>query len=139
MNANTKWLRISYWVGAIADGVVAIGMFVEAALARPSPLTGYIPDVPYRYAIAIAGSLMLGWTLLLIWADRHPYERRGVLPITIVAVLGLAGSEGFAVTSGFIPLTRLVPIFLFQAFLVVLFALSYLSSTEPVEQGARRQ
>jgi len=57
-------------------------MLDQAILARPSPLTHYLPEVPYRYAMGLAGSLMLGWTILLLWADRRPVERRGVLMIT---------------------------------------------------------
>jgi len=57
-------------------------MLDQAILARPSPLTHYLPEVPYRYAMGLAGSLMLGWTILLLWADRRPAERRGVLMIT---------------------------------------------------------
>ena len=70
MNKSTIWLRISYWVGAIADGIVAGIMFAQAILARPSPLTHYLPEVPYRYAMGLAGSLMLGWTILLLGRSR---------------------------------------------------------------------
>ena len=28
------------------------------------------PGVEYRYAMSIGASLMLGWTALLVWADR---------------------------------------------------------------------
>ena len=41
MKNSTTWLRISYWVGAIADGLVALAMFGEAIFAIPSPLTHY--------------------------------------------------------------------------------------------------
>jgi hypothetical protein len=42
----TTWLRISYRVGAIADGIVALAMFAEAILGRASPLTHYAPGTP---------------------------------------------------------------------------------------------
>ncbi len=131
MEGNTKWLRISYWVGAVADALAAMSMFAQAILARTSPLSDYSPEIPYRYAIALAGSLMLGWTALLIWADRRPYERRGVLIITIMVIFGLASSGVFAVTSGFMPHKRLVPLLLFQLLLVLLFIVSYLSVKKP--------
>jgi len=47
--------------------------------------------------MGLAGSLMLGWTLLLVWADRKLVERRGVLMITNVVVLGLMGCGLYAV------------------------------------------
>lgn len=121
---GVRWLRVSYLTGAIADGVVAIGMFSQAIFVRASPHTGGIPDAPYRYAIAVAGSLMLGWTLLLLWADRRPVERRGVLQLTIVAILGLAASEVLAVVIGLVPLARAAWVFCILAGLMVLFSLS---------------
>lgn len=45
------------------------------------------PPVEHRYAMGLGASLMAGWTLLLIWADRKPVERRGVLPLTIFPVI----------------------------------------------------
>ncbi len=126
---NSKiWLRISFRVGAIADGIVALAMFAEAILSRPSPLTHYVPDTPYRYAIGLAGSLMLGWTVLLLWADRRPEERRGILLLTIAVVLGLMGSGLFALSTGFMPMATGVPILFFQGLLIVLFSSSYVAS-----------
>ena len=52
---STRWLRISYWVGAIADGAVAAMMLSQTFLGRPSPLMSYLPEVPYRYAMGLAG------------------------------------------------------------------------------------
>ncbi len=128
MKNSTTWLRISFWVGAIADGIVAFAMFAEAILGRPSPLTHYVPDTPYRYAIGLAGSLMLGWTLLLLWADRRPVERRGVLLLTCFVVVGLMGSGLYALSTGFMPIATGVTLLVFQGLLVVLFSSSYFAS-----------
>lgn len=130
----TTWLRISYWVGAIADGLVAIVMFSEAIFAYQSPVTGYLPETPYRYAMALAGSLMLGWTLLLLWADRRPADRRGVLLLTDVVILGLMGGGVYAVAAGFMPLDSAIPILVFQTALFVLFTFSYILSKRTDEK-----
>lgn len=66
LKSSTKWLRISYWVGVAADGIAAAAMWADMIFGRPSPLTQYVPEVPYRFAMGLAGSLMLGWTLLLL-------------------------------------------------------------------------
>jgi len=132
----TTWLRISYWVGATADGSVATVMFAQAILAQPSPLTHYVPETPYRYAMGLAGSLMLGWTILLLWADRKPVERRGILMITNVVIVGLMGSSLFAVSAGFMPPVAVVALFVLQAVLIVLFTSAYVASTR---QGSARK
>ena len=128
MKKSTIWLRISYWVGAVADGIAAGIMLAQAILARPSPLTRYLPEVPYRYAMGLAGSLMLGWTILLLWADRRPVERRGVLMITNFVILGLMGSGLYAVSAEFMSLAAAGPLLTFQALLIALFASSYVLS-----------
>jgi len=103
-------------------------MFAQAILARPSLLTHYVPETPYRYAMALAGSLMLGWTILLLWANLRPVERRGVLLITNVVILGLMASGLFAVVAGFMSVRAGVPILALQVSLMVLFTLSYVAS-----------
>jgi drug/metabolite transporter (DMT)-like permease len=109
----------------VADGIVAAVMFAQAILALPSPLTRYVPETPYRYAMGLAGSLMLGWTILLLWADRRPVERRGVLIITIIVILGLMGSSVFALSAGFMPARSVVPLLAFQIALIALFSASH--------------
>jgi hypothetical protein len=128
MRNSKTWLRISYWVGAIADGLVALAMFGEMIIGHASPLTQYIPEVPYRYAIGLAGSLMFGWTILLLWADRKPIERRDVLLLTCVVVVGLMGSGIFAMLAGFVPIPAGSFVLVFQILLIALFSASYYSS-----------
>jgi hypothetical protein len=138
VKSSTTWLRISYWVGAVADGIVAAVMFAQAVLALPSPLTRYVPETPYRYAMGLAGSLMLGWTILLLWADRRPVERRGVLIITIVVILGLMGSSVIALSAGFMPARSVLPVLIFQVALIAIFGSSYVASRRAHEYKPSR-
>jgi len=71
---------------------------------------------------------MLGWTILLLWANRRPVERRGVLLITSVVILGLMASGLFAVSAGFMSFTGVAPILVFQVLLIALFTTSYVGS-----------
>ena len=125
MNTAVRWLRISYWVGAVADAGAAAVMLSQAIFGYQSPLTRYTPEVPYRYAMGLGGSLMLGWTILLLWADRRPVDRRGVLLITNVVILGLVASDIAAVRAGFVLFTSLAPLLAFQVILIILFGGSY--------------
>ncbi len=69
---------------------------------------------------------MLGWTVLLLWADRKPVERKGVLLITVLPVIaGLVLNEVLAVTSGYMHLAALAPVWCLQALLTALFLASY--------------
>jgi hypothetical protein len=131
-----RWLRVSYWTGAVTDAVAALQMLVPALFAFGNGLPAFAPGPDYRFAMGMGASLMLGWTVLLLWADRRPIERRGVLVITIVPVIaGLAINEAVAVRAGFLPLRSQVPIWMLQAALATLFAVSYRRGTRVAAAG----
>ena len=76
--------------------------------------------------MGMGASLMLGWTALLLWADRKPLARKGVLLLTVFPVIaGLAANEAHAVANGFLPLSAVLPIWALQAALSTLFLVSY--------------
>lgn len=93
MNQTKKLvlLRIAYWWGAITDGLLAVEMYCSAFMGATSPFTGLGLTIPggieYRYAMCIAATFMLGWTILLIWADRKPFERKGILLLTVFPIV----------------------------------------------------
>lgn len=123
--SGIRWLRISYWVGAIADAIVGVLMFFPEVGRAAYGDAVFVPTPDYRYAMRFGASLMLGWTVLLLWADRKPLERRGVLPITVFVIAGLAWAGAYAVSAGLIPLSNMIPSWGFQGFLVALFLYSY--------------
>ena len=125
-----KLLRVSYWAGAVFDALVLIPMLSPQVASAAFGIPNFNPGNDFGYAIYIAASLMLGWVLLLIWADRKPVERRGVLLLTVIPVLiGIMLSGAYAVTSGFIPLGNMLPMWTLQGMLVLLFGFSYLKAT----------
>lgn len=134
MKDRKRWLQISYWTGAVIDGLAALQLLVPNLFAAINRLPGFRPSLAYTYASGMAASLILGWTVLLLWATRRPLERRGVLVITVVPViLGLVVTEGWATWSGFLAVGALVPIWILQTALCALFAFSYLQA-----RGAER-
>jgi hypothetical protein len=98
MESRVRWLRIAYWVGAVLDAVAAVYLWIVVLAG------GYNPD------FAWAAILMTGWTALLIWADRRPLARKGVLPLTVgllllrvgyclwIMAVGRAGLQDTAIT-----------------------------------------
>ncbi len=123
---RVKFLRISYWVGAIFDALIVVPMLSPQIASIAFGIPNFNPGNDYRYAMQVAASLMLGWVFLLIWADRKPIERSGVLLLTVIPVLsGLVFSGAYAVGSGFIPGDRMLPTWVMQGILVLLFGFSY--------------
>jgi len=69
---------------------------------------------------------MLGWTFLLIWAERKPVERKGVLLLTVLPVVtGLLLAELYAVQSEVLTFEQMLPTGVFLVALIVLFSFSY--------------
>ena len=129
MDDAVRWLRISYWAGAILDALAALSMLSPEVFAATNGLQNFHPGIEYRYAMGMGASLMLGWTALLLWADRKPLERKGVLLITLLpVVLGLALNEFVAVRGGFLSIWMTVPVWFVQAVITSLFIFSYLNA-----------
>jgi hypothetical protein len=98
-----RLLRASYRIGAAVDALAFVGMALPDRFGAQRRFTGRF-DVrrpEYRYGMRYGAPLMAGWTALLLWADRRPVERRGVLPITMAPVIaGLMTHDAQAVGRG---------------------------------------
>ena len=79
----------------------------------------------FGYAMRTGAPLMAGWTVLLLWADRKPLERRGVLLITVAPVIaGLMANDTYAARAGHLSAMSVAPVRILQAGLVMLFGYS---------------
>jgi hypothetical protein len=56
----------------VVDLVAAVQILSPPLFRFGMGLPSFEPGVEYRYAIGMGASLMLGWTALLLWADRQP-------------------------------------------------------------------
>jgi hypothetical protein len=122
------WLRISYWAGALLDFIAAIIMVFPSLFLEINQPSAFQADFEYRYAMGMGTPLMIGWTVLLAWADRKPVERKGVLPITLLVVVGEIAVQIWGIWVGFVPFSALRLTFVMQAVLVTLFLFSYLNA-----------
>jgi hypothetical protein len=116
-------LRTAFLAGAVTDAFALVPLLVPAAARL---LWGF-EDVggPWRFAAGYAASLMLGWTVLLLWASRRPRERAFVAVLTVLVIYGLVATEIAAVVSGRLAAWRMVPTWCLQAVLLGLFAFAY--------------
>ena len=98
MDKSIKWLRISYWLAAIADFVVAILCLIPSRMGVAQ----------YVYPMGLVSAVAFSWGVLLLFADREPFERRWILlpTILVVALLGIVGVH--AGITAILPLSRTV-------------------------------
>jgi hypothetical protein len=122
------WLRISFWAGAVVDAWAGLTMLFPALFAINNQMSSFYPASNYRYAMGMGAPLMLAWTILLLWADRKPLERKGLLPITLLVILGEVTNEIAAARAGYISVGALIPTWIVQTLLLALFLFSYLNA-----------
>lgn len=126
------WVRASCWIGAITDVGAAIQMLFPDIFIFAYRPRAFAPSLELGYAMGMGASLMLGWTVLLLWAAQRPIERRGILVITVVPVIaGLAINEMVGIANGLLPVGPLVPVFFLQGGLTGLFLFSYVLASAP--------
>ena len=118
------WLRLSYWAGAFLDLAAGLMMVFPGLFAFMNKPAVFQPGLDYRFAMGMGAPLMFGWTVLLLWADRKPLERKGILPITLLVIAGEVTTQVWGLATGFLPLQPLLPTFAMQLVLAALFAFS---------------
>jgi hypothetical protein len=116
----------SYWIGIVADAVATLLLFlptVANVILRPQP---FEITPMYLYVSRVAGALMLGWTVLLFWAQLKPIERAGILLITLFPVVTvLAGAAVLVAKSNQIPASSMMPMFILYLAVYCTFIPSY--------------
>jgi len=124
MDNKIRWLRISYWAGAIVDAYAAFRW------TFPEMFPGSSTDIGYNVGMKWRVSLMLGWTFLLIWADRKPLERKDVLLLTVCPVIvGLMITSVATFSTGFFgTIQDLILNLSIMTILTVLMTFSYLNA-----------
>jgi hypothetical protein len=123
-------LRLSYWIGIIIDGLVAIEMVFSFLLGNNSPFVGISASIhgglEYQYAEGIGATFMIAWTILIYWADRSPVERRGILLLTVFpVVVGIILTQFFGVIVGVNTLSAVLMNILITPAISVLMFYSY--------------
>ena len=97
-------IKLAYWLGIGADALWAIGLLFPTVFGMLTGQPDFDPGVQIRLIMGIGGSLMTGWTLLLLWAIKKPIERRFVIlltafpvvfGLTVVTYFGYAGGNTF--------------------------------------------
>ncbi len=82
MTKSILLLRLSYWIAAIADLILAILVWIPERMGVTETV----------YPMGLASAVAFSWGVLLLIADRKPLERRWILipTILVVALITLA-------------------------------------------------
>jgi hypothetical protein len=80
-------IKAAYWLGIGADALWTVALLFPPVFGILIGNPDFDPDLQVRLIMGIGGSLMTGWTLLLLWAVRQPIERRVVILLTAFPVV----------------------------------------------------
>ena len=80
-------IKVPYWLGIAADALWALALFFPSIFAILTGTPKFNPDLDTKLIMGIGGTLMTGWTFLLLWAVKKPIERRGVILLTAFPVV----------------------------------------------------
>ena len=131
MDRKVFWLRLSYWIGAVTDGLAVIPLLSPKVGNFLFGRVEFVAGPEYRYAMGMAASLVLGWTLLLIWADREPVARKGILLLTIFPVVfGIIAAQIYGVLNDFLAIERVIPLWIHLAVVSGLYIFSYFNAKD---------
>jgi hypothetical protein len=130
LGGKLVFIKVACWIGIIGDFLTCIPLLFPKIAEKMYGLESIAVTGEYLYVTRIAAALMLGWTFLLFWVVLKPLERKGVLLLTLVPVMcGIVIAGIFAVTSGMVPVSNMVPIWIFNGIIVIVFALAYYFAT----------
>ena len=129
MKNGVLWLRLTFGWGIIADAFETVRMIFPRLFLASTGIE-LSPDVGFRFGLLYGAPVMLGWTILLVWADRKPLERRGIALCIIPVVLAYITVEVVGISMGIMPLSKTIPTFVLQGILISLCIFSYLNTRE---------
>ena len=113
MKRQILLLRISYWAAAIADFCIAILVLIPERMGLTA----------IEYPMGLVSVIAFSWGVMLLVADRQPFERRWILVPTILVVALLTIVRIIFVINGTIEFSA--AFFLFGVVLIALMVYSY--------------
>ena len=126
MSKTVLWLRIACWWGIIVDAIAAILMLFPQLFVRFMNVD-LEPDAGFSYGLRYGAPLMIGWTILLSWADRKPVERKDILLLTIPVIVGYMAIGVYSIVLGFVSFGQAIPTLIMQAGLIALITFACLN------------
>jgi hypothetical protein len=117
------WLKLAFIIGAVIDGLMVIPMAIPGAAAI---MWGYEDfNGMYYAAMGMGASLMLAWTILLVWAFRKPLERQYIALFTMIIVVGFVISEILQVSMGYTEFTGILFSLIVQTIILIIYGYSF--------------
>ena len=130
MNNRLVLLRIAYGWGIIADAATAVLMLFPNLFVRVMNIR-LVSDTNLSFGLLYGAPLMIGWTVLLMWANQKPVERKAILLLTLPVVAGYVLIEIYTIVMGWATTLQMLPMFISQVGMSALFVISASINNQP--------
>jgi hypothetical protein len=130
MNNRLILLRIAYGWGIIADAATAVLMLFPSLFVRVMNIR-LVSDTNLSFGLLYGAPLMIGWTILFVWANQKPVERKAILLLTLPVVAGYVLIEIYAIGMGWATTLQMLPMFISQVGMSALFIISTSITNQP--------
>ena len=131
MNFRIIFVRFCYWLGAVLDTLMAIDMTLYMVFNTHVYLELLYPSDQAKLALRHGTGLMIGWTILLIWGDQKPIERKDLLLMTAfpVIIMGMIYDLLlFSAGNTFLTLNGLIHSYAIRIPLTAVFLIGYITA-----------
>ena len=115
-------LKLSYWIAAIADFVIAVLAWVP----------GRMGVTEIAYPMGLASVISFSWGVMLLIAIRKPVERKWILVPTILVVMLIAIVRTWFSLNGVIEFNIALLVFAIALIILMTYSYFYASKHEPV-------
>ncbi|MBD3341496.1 MAG: hypothetical protein GF353_20500 [Candidatus Lokiarchaeota archaeon] len=132
------YIRFSYWLPAILDALLAGDLMIYMIFGTTFYLNYPVLTPITQYLARQVIPLVIGWTILLIWGDQKPVERRNILLLTAIPLLLLGifldlillilGNKVVSIRTN-------IMTFLIQTTLMIIILIGYLFSVNLNKEG----
>lgn len=127
MKKNIILLRTIYIYGMIADLFEGVRMsYPKLFIASSGAMLKESPELSSGLLYGLP--VMIGWTLVLFWANRKPVERKGILLCLIPVIVGYMIVQGVGIASGAYPALKLLMSYILQTVLLILAIIGYVTN-----------
>ena len=128
MQNKKRWLQFALWLGIIGDAGCVVAMISPdiflSTMWRGIDLDPASPGL--RMGLLYGTPLMVGWTLVMLWAVHKPLERKFVVLLTAFPVIAGGFPVSFyIIASGLNSLTNMLPQLVTQVVMTGIFGLAY--------------
>lgn len=131
------FIHFAYWLGAIMDFLVAGSMFLYVFFGINIGMGFPAVTAETKFMLISGMALMIGWTVLLIWGDRKPLERRHLLLITafpVVFTYLLGEIIIYILGESTQTLTELILFQIIRTVLIIVFIAAFILATKQKEK-----